>query len=260
MLWLLAELDGWINWQWFYIWIGLLSKKYGIFIRIIYWGAPWAQAPTWEKLPGAGLNNFRYSDRTRVNISWVPGPGGGVGEGGGRQGFNFDNRAFKCFHCCPTCSMWKLCRSLVLWNNKHEHKAWSMKCNHLWQMYTGGKTICITQKMFKFSFLESRHCNGVALQLQNCSEEQDIQMWHITFPSMYDAHAGLCADLSSWVRSGCSQWAGNCARMTEHFHPDDHHNQGSLAGRGQCFHCAKNNPQLLSVPGFIMTVPPKMNQ
>ena len=72
--------------------------------------------------------------------------GGGVGEGG--RGFNFDNRAFKCFHqCCPTCSMWKLCRSLVLWNNKHEHKAWSMKCNHLWQMYTGGKTNCIHTKM-----------------------------------------------------------------------------------------------------------------
>ena len=147
--------------------------------------------------------------------------GGGVGEGG--RGFNFDNRAFKCFHqCCPTCSMWKLCRSLVLWNNKHEHKAWSMKCNHLWQMYSGGKTICIQTEMFQFSFLESRHCNGVALHLQHCSEEQDIQMWHITFPSMYDAHAGLCADLSSWVRSGCSQWAGNCARMTEHFYPDDH--------------------------------------
>ena len=30
---------------------------------------PWAQASTWEKLPGAGLNNFRYTDRTRVNIS-----------------------------------------------------------------------------------------------------------------------------------------------------------------------------------------------
>ena len=221
MLWLLGELDGWTNIIDSHFIFGLESfpRNTEIVTECKREDRPWAKAPTWEKLPGAGLNNFRYSDRTRVNISRVPGQG--RSGGGGRLGFNFDNRAFKCFHYCPICSMWKLCRSLVLWNNKHEHKAWSMKCNHLWQMYSGGKTIFITQKMFQFSFLESRHCNRVALQLQNCSEEQDIQMWHITFPSMYDAH-GLCADLSSWVRSGCSQWAGNCARMTEHFYPDDH--------------------------------------
>ena len=154
--------------------------------------------------------------------------------------------------------MWKLCRSLVLWNNKHEHKAWSMKCNHLWQMYSGGKTICITQKMFQFSFLESRHCNGVALQLQNCSEEQDIQMWHITFPSMscmmhigyvqiWAAGSGQAAVNGQEIAPG---WRNISTQMITH-------NQCSLAGRGQCFHCAKNSPQL---PGFIMTVPPKMNR
>ena len=149
--------------------------------------------------------------------------------------------------------------------HKHEHKAWSMKCNHLWQMYSGGKTN-IKQKCFnvQFSFLGKRSrshqtltLKSVALQLQNCSDEQDIQMWHITFPSVYDAHgyvqiwaAGQAAVNGQEIAPG---WRNIFTQMMTH-------NQCSLAGRGQCFHCAKNDPQLLSVFGFIMTLPANMNR
>ena len=125
MLWLSG--DGWINIQNFLF--NLFSQKHGICDtqeRERERGAPLGWGPHLGEASRSGSKQFPLQRPHQGKHQLSAGAGGR--SGGGGVGFNFDNRAFKCPNCCPTCSMWKLCRSLVLWNiNMNiKHDQWNV--------------------------------------------------------------------------------------------------------------------------------------